>query len=108
MPAPPRPDGKTATVTQRIELPSGRLWWIPASVAVGWLMIAATRVPAWIGWIYVVANIIGTGIALRLQVARLEEWGDARPDRRPLLRLLCVAQLPVGWATLVLTVFSIG
>lgn len=93
---------------QKIELRSGRIWWVPASLAVGWLMIAVTSVPAWIGWIYVIVNILGTGIALRLQVARLDEWGDARRDHRPLLRLGCIAQLPVGWVTFVLTVFSIA
>ena len=81
---------------------------MPASLAVGWLMITITSVPAPLGWIYVIVNVLGTGIAVRLQVARLEEWGDARADHRPLLRLLCVAQLPVGWVMLVLALFSIG
>jgi hypothetical protein len=81
---------------------------MPASLAVGWLMITITPVPAPLGWIYVIVNVLGTGIAVRLQVARLEEWGDARADHRPLLRLLCVAQLPVGWVMLVLALFSIG
>ena len=91
-----------------VALPSGRIWWIPASLAVGWFVIAVTPVPAWLGWIYILGNVAGTGIAIRLQVARLEEWGDERADHRPLLRLLCVAQLPVGWVMFVLTLFSIG
>lgn len=92
----------------RVEIPSGRVWWVPASIAVGWLIIAVTPIPALLGWIYVIVNVLGTGVAIRLQVARLEEWGDARADHRPLLRLLCVAQVPVGWVMLVLAVFSIG
>ena len=92
----------------RVEIPSGRVWWVPASIAVGWPIIAVTPIPALLGWIYVIVNVLGTGVAIRLQVARLEEWGGARTDHRPLLRLLCVAQLPVGWVMLLLAVFSIG
>jgi hypothetical protein len=79
---------------------------MPATLAVAWLVIAATPVPALLGWAYAIGNLIGTGIALRLQIARLAEWGDARPDRRPLLRVLCVAQVPSGWATLLLLPFA--
>ena len=90
----------------RIDLRSGRIWWVPATLVVAWLVIAATPVPGLVGWVYVVGNLIGTGIALRLQIARLEEWGEARADRRPLLRLLCVAQVPSGWATILLLPFA--
>ena len=83
--------GHTALVALSGELPSARIWWVPASIAVGWLMITLTAIPAWVGWTYLAVNIAGTGVAIRLQVARLEEWGDARPDRgaagsRPLPR----------------------
>jgi hypothetical protein len=94
-------------VTDRFDLRSGRIWWVPATLLVAWILIAALPIPAWLGWTYTIGNLIGTGIALRLQVARQQEWGDARRDRRPLLRLLCVAQIPSGWATIALAVVGI-
>ena len=83
-------------------LRSGRIWWVPATLIVAWIVIAVTPIPAWLGWIYAIGNVIGTAIAIRLQVARLKEWGDERSDHRPLLRMLCVVQVPSGWATYVL------
>ena len=100
--------GDNAVVWDRFDLRSGRIWWVPATLLVAWVVIAATPVPAWLGWPYAIGNLIGTAIALRLQVARLEEWGDERQDLRPLLRLLCVGQVPSGWATIVLSVFAIA
>ncbi len=83
-------------------LTSGRYWWAPASVVVAWLIAVATPLPIWIAVAYAVGNVLGTAVGLRLQIARLQEWGDARRDHRPLLRWLCLAQVPSGWATFVL------
>ena len=87
-------------------LRTGQFWWIPATLLVAWLVVAVTRVPAWVGAVYVLGNVVGTLAALRLEVARLEEWGGRRSDRRPLLRWLCVAQVPSGWAAMLLVVLG--
>jgi hypothetical protein len=87
---------------------SGRIWWVPATLVVAWLVVAATPVPTWLGAIYVLGNLVGTLIALRLQVARLEEWGEHRADRRPLFRWLCIAQVPSGWGTIVFLVLGVS
>lgn len=94
------------TLPRRVR--TGQVWWVPAALVVAWLVTALTPIPVWVGATYVLGNVVGTLVALRLEVARLDEWGGRRSDRRPLLRWLCIAQVPSGWGTLLFVALGVS